>query len=308
MDVRARARAVVDRAILPRDLTSRERGFLRLHLLSSLFSGIVWGSMNFADVTLAKTLAADAFQVTLLNLLIGVSYLGSLFFVGMMRGRPKALFILLFAVAGRLGFWLLPFSRQPGWFIFVLGLAWACHAMILVAQVSILQRAYPARHCAALFGLSFSIAMAMNLATSVALGWLHEWNDHAYAIYYGLAGTAGFLGAVLLARLDRRIDRLAAVRGPAAERDLAAVGAIDAGADPAAPAYRPMGTPGLGAAVRSMRASSALVLRILRDDGRYRRFQVNFFLYGIAYLAIVPVVPLFLVHDLRMDYGQMGIA
>jgi len=303
MNVRGGLRAVVHRAVLPAGLTHREHRFLRLHLLSSLFSGVVYGAMNLADVTLAKTLAGGAFQLTVFNVLIGVSYLGSLFFVGMMRGRPKALFILLFAAAGRLGFWLLPLSSRPGWFTFVLGLAWFCHALILVAQVSIVQRAYPAEHRNTLFGISISIMTAMNLATSVALGWLLEWNEQAYAIYYGIAGTAGFAGAVLLARLDRLIDRPAAGEAPSEGKP-----EIPARADAGSPLYRPMGQPGVGAAMRSMRASVALVARILRDDGRYRRFQVHFFLYGIAFLSMTPVVPLFLVHDLQLDYGQIGLA
>ncbi|MFH1144893.1 MAG: MFS transporter [Candidatus Eisenbacteria bacterium] len=313
MTLRGRIQNLVDRTVLPRGLSAQERRLLGQHLLSSLFTGIVLGGMNLGDITLVKTLSGSALQVTTFNILVGASYLGSLFFVGMMRGRAKGPFVLASAMAGRLGLWLLPISRDPDWFIFVLGLAWFSHAMILIAQVSIIHRAYAPGHRNTLFGLSISMMTAMNLIASVLFGWLLEWNDRAYAIYYGLAGISGFLGALLLARMEREIDRLRTVPGgptPGADAPARADwrGSGFGIADPAAPAYRPMGQPGLGATLRSMRESVELVLQILRTDTRYRRFQRNFFLYGIAFLSILPVVPLFLVHDLALNYHQIGIA
>lgn len=332
MGERVRLGRLARRAFCPTELSPTESRLLRQHLTAALFNGILLGSMNLGDVTLAKTLGGSPFAVTALNLLIGISYLGSLFFAGMMRGRPKAPFILLFAVVGRLGMWLLALSPRPGWFIFVLGLAWLSHSLILVGQVSIIQRAYAAQKRTILFGLTLSMTTAFNLIASVALGWLLQWKEGAYAIYYGVAGVAGFLGALYLGRMERALDRLqgvpaggtSAVPGSVVPAAPGAGGAAAAGgtasaakeraiwrawsAETAGPAYRPMGQPGLGAALRSMRQSVRLVLSILHEDARYRRFQNNFFLYGVAFLCITPVVPLFLVHDLQLDYRQIGLA
>ncbi len=312
-----RARAIYRRAVLPADLSASERGQLRLHLLSAFFNGIFFGSMNLGDVTLAKTLQGSPFLVTVFNLLIGLSYIGSLFFVGMMRGRPKAPFLLLFAIVGRLGLWLMGLSATPVWFVFIIGVAWLTHSLILIGQVSIIQRSYSPHHRNTLFGLTLSMTTATNLIASVALGWLLEWNDRAYWVYFGCAGIAGFVGAAVLAWMERRIDRRSDERAAGAQAGDSLEGAFResspangswrAGSD-AAPAYRPMGQPGLAAALRSMRESVALVRSILREDARYRRFQNNFFLYGVAFLCLTPVVPLFLVHDLRLDYSQIGLA
>jgi len=129
----------------------------------------------------------------------------------------------------------------------------------------------------------------MRLLTTVIVGRLLDWNEHAYGVIFALAGVAGFAGMILMARMEAGLDRTAGrVRGDGF--------------------YRPLEEPGLAAGIRSMRESAGRVVRILRDDHRFRRFEVYFFIYGIAFLAMLPIVPLFLVHDLGLDYTRIGLA
>ncbi len=290
--------------LLPASLTPREKPLLRLHILSALLTGIVNGALLMADATLTKTLGASALEVTALALLTGVSYLGSLFVGGAMRGRRKGPFIILFAIAGRLGLWLLALGSDPIWFLLVVGLSSIAQGLIVTAQISIVKRAYLAEHRATLFGWTISATTLMQLLASVVLGALLDWNEHAYGIYFGLAGVAGFAGALLLARLEARVDR---PDSTPTQRDEGALLGGRAGTG-AGPVYRPIGTPGVGSILRSMQASARLVMRILREDAPFRRFENNFFLYGVAILMIGPVVPLFLVRDLGLDYTQIGLA
>ena len=103
------------------------------------------------------------------------------------------------------------------------------------------------------------------------------------------AGVAGFGGAILLAQLEKRSTPTATGT---------------AGAGP----YRPLQEPGWGAGWRGAKESARLVWRILSEDRDFRRFEGNFFIYGIAFLALAPIVPLFLVHDLQLDYTRIGLA
>jgi len=296
------ARALTLGSPVPAGLSPRERGLLRLHLLSSVFSGFLMACINLSDATLAKTLNGSAFQVTLLGLLAGLSYIGALFWGEAMRGRRKAPFILVFAMIGRLGIGLLGLSQDPNWFILVMALVWVSDSLIVTAQVSIIRRAYAPEHRNTLFGLTISATTLVRLVTMVALGRLLDWNEHAYGLYFGAGGLAGFAGAWFLARMERRLDRAAGDPGadPPPRRVMRS--------DPVADAYRPMGQPGLGATMRSVRESIALVRRIVRQDATFRTFERNFFLYGVAFLSLTPVVPLFLVHDMKMDYTQIGLA
>jgi MFS family permease len=295
------------RAWFPGSLSPEEAPLLRLHIASSLLTGIVNGALNLADVTLAKTLGASALQVTALSVLTGLAYLGALFLGGAMQGRRKAPFILLYGIVGRLGLWLLAASGDPRWYLAVIALSSMTQALIVTAQVSIIKRAYREKNRSSLFGLSVSAATLLQLLTTVVFGWLMDWNERAYPIYFGLAGVAGFIGAFLLAEMEVRITRRGTVPSgrPGADRD-------GAWPEPPSPplleAYRPLALPTVAATMRSMRGSVRLVLQILRRDREFSRYERNFFLYGVSILAIGPVVPLFLVHDLGMDYGLIGIA
>lgn len=295
------------RAWFPGALPPGEAGLLRLHLASSMLTGIVNGALNLADVTLAKTLGGSALQVTALTVLTGLAFLGALFLGGAMQGRRKAPFILLFGIVGRLGLWLLAAAGDPRWFLAVIALSSLTQGLIISAQVSIIKRAYQEENRSSLFGLCVSATTLFQLLTSVAFGWLMDWNEGAYPIYFGLAGVAGFFGAFLLAQMEVRIDRNGASR-----TDPEGAGPDGAWSGPPSPplleAYRPMALPTVATTMRSMRGSIRLVLQILRQDQDFFRYERNFFLYGIAILAIGPVVPLFLVHDLGMDYGLIGIA
>lgn len=294
---------------VPADTTPAERRLLRLHLLSSVFSGLLMACINLSDATLAKTLQGSAVEVTVLSLLAGLSYIGALFWGDAMRGRRKAPFILLFGVLGRLGIGLIALSPDPAWFIGVMALVWISDSLIVTAQVSIIRRAYAPSHRNSFFGLTISATTLVRLLTTVALGRLLDWNEGAYGLYFAAGGLAGFIGTWLLARMECLLDdaqgaeagRPCGPRGEGPPRGVLP-------SDPVADAYRPMGQPGLGATLRSVRESIGLVSRIVREDGTFRIFERNFFLYGVAFLSLTPVVPLFLVHDLRMDYTQIGLA
>jgi MFS family permease len=288
---------------IPAGLTPRERSLLRLHLLSSIFSGGLMACLNLADATLAKTLHGSALQVTVLSLLAGLSYIAALFWGSAIRGRRKAPFLMLFGVIGRLGLALVALNSNPNWFIFVFALVWVSDSLVVTAQVSIIRRAYAAEHRNTLFGLTISATTLVRLVASVALGALLDWNEGAYGVYYAIGGLCGFIGIWWLTRMERALDDMA---GAGAPIDAPPSGVMRS--DPVADAYRPMGQPGLAATLRSMRESIALVTRIVREDAPFRRFERNFFLYGIAFLSLTPVTPLFLVNDLKLTYTQIGIA
>jgi MFS family permease len=288
---------------IPAGLGPRERSLLRLHLLSSIFSGVLMACLNMADATLAKTLHGSPLQVTIYSLLAGLSYIAALFWGSAMRGRRKAPFILFFGVIGRLGLALVALSSEPNWYLAVFALVWIADSLVVTAQVTIIQRAYAPEHRNTLFGLTISATTLVRLVASVGLGWLLDWKDQAFGTYFAVGGLAGFVGTWLLARMERELDRFEVAR---AAPDELKTGVMRG--DPVADSYRPMGQPGLGATLRSVRESVALVVRIVREDALFRRFERNFFLYGIAFLCLTPVTPLFLVNDLKLDYTQIGLA
>lgn len=50
------------------------------------------------------------------------------------------------------------------------------------------------------------------------------------------------------------------------------------------------------------------MVEILRERRDFFRFEISFMLYGIAFMMLLPVVPLYLVDDLHYAYSEIGIA
>jgi hypothetical protein len=276
-------------ALWPRGLEERERSSFRLHLWSALLTGASASILHLSDTILAKTLDGTALQVTLLNVIMGGGYLASAFWAGAMRNRPKAPFVLAAAIVGRLGLVLTGLWGRAEWFIAIVGLSWLSDAMIVAAQVSIIQRAYRPQNREHVFGATLSITTFVRLVLTVAVGRALDWNEAIYGAIYAVLGVCGFLGSLLMIRMERRID----YAQPLERRT---------------PLYPPLRERGPMAALRSVRASVGLVVRILREDASFRRFESYFFLYGIAFLSLVPIVPLYLVNDLALDWTQIGLA
>ncbi len=275
--------------ILPDGTTPQEKRLLATHLAAAFLTGLCMGILFLADAIVAKTLEASALAVTTINILMGAGFLASLFWGGAMRHRPKAPFIIGAAVVGRLALALTGAWVNTAWYVAMVGLAWFAQAMIVTAQASIVRQAYAPERRDQLFGISISVASLARLLATVGGGWILDWNEETYRLIFVGAGVAGFGGALLLARLERQ----AAPQGTSA-----------AGARP----YRPLQEPSWGAGWRGAKESARLVLRILREDRDFRRFEGNFFIYGIAFLALMPIVPIFLVHDLQLDYARIGLA
>lgn len=301
MDSRWRHLSTLRGAALPADLPPPERALLICHLFSALLTGISMGILSLADTILAKTLKASPLAVTAISVIMGCGFLAALFWSEAMRHRSKAPFILGAALVGRLALALTGLWHNVAWFVAIVGMGWVAQAVITTAQVSIIRRAYDAKHRDQLFGLTVSAATLTRLISTVAAGQILDWNEYTYGWIFAVAGVGGFIGAYFLVRMERLIDRNDAAQGLVNGQNLAHPVAQEG-------TFRPLEEPGRPVGLRSMRDSVALVMRILREDHTYRKFERNFFVYGIAFLALLPIVPLFLVRDLELDYGTIGIA
>jgi MFS family permease len=273
----------------PLHLDAHERGAFRLHILSALLTGCSAAILNLSDTILAKTLSGTALAVTILNVINGGGYLASAFWAGAMMNRRKAPFVLVAAVVGRLGLAMTGLWREPAWFIAVVGLSCVAEAMIISAQVAIIQRAYRPLNREQVFGATISVNTGVRLVLMVLAGKLLDWNESIYGLLYAVLGACGFAGALLLTRVEAGIDYRQRLEGRTR-------------------VYRVLKEPGFVAGLRSAGESVRLVGRILRDDAPFRRFETNFFLYGIAFLSLAPIVPLYLVNDLGLDYTRIGMA
>lgn len=59
---------------------------------------------------------------------------------------------------------------------------------------------------------------------------------------------------------------------------------------------------------RRLKDSYARALKLLRDDRHFRSYEIGFFVYGIAFMMLMPAVPVLFANYLQADYTQFSRA
>ncbi|MGE0191276.1 MAG: MFS transporter [Planctomycetota bacterium] len=153
-------------------------------------------------------------------------------------------------------------------FVAVLALASVCGALLIPTQGAILSNNYPAARRSQRFSAAVALQAAGLVVVSVPLGYALDERT-------GVWPYAWFVGAVLAALGYARWGQLRRRRPPPPPTDLVA---------------------------------HRSPWRTLRHDRRFLVFEAAFMVYGIGFLALQPVLPLYLLDELHVDYTQVALA
>jgi hypothetical protein len=155
----------------------------------------------------------------------------------------------------------------------------------------VLQRRYAARDRARWFGWSTSVSAFCSIVAVQTAGWLLERREGLYPWLFAVSAVTGLVSTYHLFRMEagREVARgvSAWLRG--------GWGSLDR-------RLRPRGAPG----PPGLRESLAIVRGVLRENPGFVRFERSFMIYGFAFMSILPVLPLYVVRDLRLTYTQLS--
>jgi len=277
----------------PRLADPRQREAFREHLLSSAWGGVSNGVIILTDVILAKALGAPGWQITLFATLGPAANLFSFYWAGAVQGRRKAGAFLLAALMGRLPLAALVLWTASPALILLSFLHSVATALLITAANALYQTRYPEESRPLCFGIATSVGTAAAIATTLGSGLILQTREQSYPWLFALAGLAGFVSAYHLYRMEadrnERRDMLGWLRiGWAALRRTLS---------PESPARESRPT-----LMESLRLAS----RTFRENPEFVRFERNFMLYGFAFLSLIPVLPIYIVRELSMDYNQLS--
>lgn len=260
----------------------------RFHLPAAAFEGLVAGAFTLSDVVLRKTFGASALLITLMVMAQPVSQLLAIVWGRLMHGRSKRPFILGFGGIGRLLLLLVAFATTAVSFAVPIVLSITLAVAIVPALNSLYQSNYPNSERGRVFGMVMSMTAVTTIISSMMAGW---WMDHdpgAYRIIYPLAGLVGFAGIYLYWRIRPRAGR--ASDGPdEPQDDLSASDWFEA-------VYEALRHPFRGAKT------------LFTTDPNFLRFEIGYMLYGLGFMMLQPVLPLFLVDEIRVQYSEAATA
>lgn len=263
-----------------------EKYTFRLHLISQILNGISFGTFILQDVILKKSLGGSDLQVTVLIFLTSAAFLFSIYgaeIINRAPNRPKT--ILALGFASKFFLFILPLFEAPGYFIFCIAMMAIIDSMIKPVWNVIIKHNYTEEKRSSLYSYTSSFYTLSLLVTTTALGFLLDINYEVYKIFFPLAGLADMIAYYNLSKLIKFDNE-------------------------------PVGEKAKRFVVRfSVKLIKDIIilpirnmLRIFEVNKAFFRFEAYFFLYGMAFMMIAAVLPIFLVEDLALDYTPISLA
>lgn len=252
------------------------RGSIRSRfLLAVALSGPVWAAVQFGEVVGRKALSASPLQITILTMLMPLANLTAIWWARILVARDQRPFMLWTGLIGSIamisGLWMNSYTHLfVAFFIYYL-----TYTLVNTGQNRLLQQHVHTGDHGGLFGIANGIRMALAAIFSWLAG---HWMDNVadgHRQVFALAGVITLFSSIIYATMPTRNDPSAARQGW--NRTLL-----------------------LGPLVE--------VIQLLKRRGDFVRYQIGFMLYGMAFIGMTPVVPLFLVDDLKLDYTAIGLA
>jgi MFS family permease len=283
------------------DAAALERLTSRRYLQGMVFQGI-WTTGQFMfPFVLAKSLHAPGWLVTLSVMMETSGMMLGLYWGQLMASGGRRRWLFWGGLGGRLVTIAALLVHSAGAFVVMLAVVYFFISLVYPAQNSILQDNVPPERRGALFGRGARVQFLTAAACSYLLGVVLEQNPDNFRYTYPILGVLGFGYPLLLSRLPRPEGH--------------AAGADD----------RVFVVPRLALGpVQWRRLAVALVLpfRQARDtfarDRQYLWYETNFMIYGVAFIMLIPVIPLYYIEvwDLRYQaiaqsrvmIGSIGMA
>ncbi len=259
-------------------------GYTYYHLLrATLVASLCNGAFVLMGLTLRKTLEASAWYMALHSTLVFSVFLFGPFWQRYLRGRSTRWAILVF---GAIGYGPLLFisvtGENTGYFIFASVMPVFAASAIMPIRNSILAHNLADSERGRILG--HSLAYGVVIASLISFGCSKGLDGHplAYRIILPIAGIAGFFACAIQARI-----KLRKFKPEAAE--LAISGKREG-------------------MLATFRKSFRDIFVLLKTNPGFRKFERNFFLYGMGFIMCEPVMVIFLVSTLGASYTQAATA
>jgi len=257
----------------------------RLHLISQFFNGISLGILLLQDVILKKSLAATNFEVTILIFMTSIAFLFSIYGAEIINRSDKpgrAVFLL--GTFGKLFLFLIPFFDTPFIFIFAIAVMSIVDSLLLPSWNIIFKHNYTDGRRSKLYSYASSLSTATLLLMATIFGYYLDLNHDIYKMFFPIAGL---LGILMYFNMMKMLNLFYRNTPQEVERsfsmDLSLLKDI------------------IILPIRN-------TIKILKEDKKFLIFEINFFIYGVAFMVASPAIPVYLVDGLHLEYTPISFA
>lgn len=261
-----------------KNLSPVEKQTARLLLWSALFNGVITSLNQTQDIIARKALNAAVWQLTVMAMVWPVSNFMSIWWGRLFeKSCHKSRYFILVGVFGRLsliyGLWLTGMNE----FMLLLALMFSFNALLIPAQNSIYQRNIDKKRRAKVYGYTTSLSMLIAVSFTFMAGRMLDINEQSFRLILAITAVAGLIASLLLS--------LVKIQEPLLRTECAPFHWKDAMRDP-------------------IRRS----LKLLKTNKPFASFERSFSIYGMGFIMVQPVLPIFLVDMLKLTYTGNFIA
>ncbi len=263
----------------------------RRYLTGMVFQGVWWAGYILFPFVLAKSLNASGALVTLAVTMDTAGMMLALYWGHLMARSGRRRWLLRGGLGGRLILLLTPLATTPVAYVALLGVVHFFGSIVYPAVNGILQANLPADRRGRVFGKGALIQNLSTAVTSLVVGALLDRDPTLYRLIFPVMGCAGFVYLLILSRLPR----------PAGDETV----------DPP-PGFteifrlsRPRADLRLAGVINALVTPFRDAVQTYREDRAYLWYEVNFMLYGMAFMMLNPVVPLYFTERLDLGYDEI---
>jgi MFS family permease len=268
------------------DIIIVEKKTFRFHIIAQIFSGLSTGIATLQDIILKKSLDGTDFQILLLSLFIHSAFLASLYgaeIINRSSNFPKTVF--KFGVLAKIFLILIPIVNSPVYYIFCISVTAYLDSMMLSSWNIVFRHNYTEDRRSKLYAYASTIATVMLLFSSTIIGVLLDRDNTLFRIFFPVSGIMGIIMYYYLSKMLA----LSTLRIPEAEIPVKSAFSLQLVKDVLALPLR-------------------ITKKIFIENKPFLRFEIYFFLYGMAFMVIMPAIPIFVVDILNLSYTPISIA
>jgi MFS family permease len=258
-------------------LTVLEKKTFIAMMAASFFYGFVMTSFQVQDIIAKKALHALDWQITILVMLWPLSNIFSIWWGKILEhSHSLAKYYILTGIVGRLSLIIMLFVTDYYQYLGLMILLFSFNAFISPAQNAILQTNISPKNRGNIFGYTASFITLVSVIFSFVIGKILDVNEDWFRYFFAIVGIFGLVHAIIMSRIQLKKSH---------NTDKAFISFKHI-------FYTPI----------------ARSLEVLKKNKEFAIFQRNFFIYGIAFMVLLPAIPKYLVEYLEMDYSQTFLA
>ena len=263
-----------------------EKKTFTLHLISQIFNGLAIGIIVLQDIILKKSLGGSNFHVMLLMVIISSAFLFSIYGSEIVnRSYNRAKTIIILGIAGNISYLILPLFSNPIYYIACLSIHAIFDSLLLSIWNIAFKHNYTNENRSRYYSYVSAVQLFLTLVVLTIFGYFLDINYELYKFAFPIAGIFGIITYINLAKMislsmddyKGKVNKLKSYFTLSDYKDIIML-------------------PGKE------------LLRILKNNPAFLRFEAYFFLYGMAFMVLSPVVPVFLVDNLHLSYTPISIA